>query len=132
MKQDFLFDVVDELDQKYDQRIMPPVYAPRREKPGAHELIDQNKTEQLKRDIRMAEDIPEDVKLFLDMAAERHRKFNYEKIADYYCHAPEHIQSLMEHSALVIIDFEKAIQNGFVRLNDNLKEAYRADHPEED
>ena len=128
----FLFNVTDELDDKYDQRILPPMYAPRREKPRVHELIDKNKATELHREIERTEDIPDDVRSFLHSAANRHLKFDYAKIADYYCHAPEHIQELMENSALVIIDFEKAIQGGFVRLNDALKEAYRNDHPEED
>jgi hypothetical protein len=43
---------------------------------------------------------------------------NFGKIAEYYAHAEPNIQRLMENSALVIIDFDKAIENGFVKLSD--------------
>ena len=63
-------------------------------------------------------------KAFLIEAARRHSVFNYEKIADYYAHASVHVQHLMERSALVIIDFEKAIQLGYVRLCEKIQEEY--------
>ena len=50
--------------------------------------------------------------------------FNYEKIADYYSHASKEMQELMEKNALVIIDFNKAIQSGFVRLSDKIRKQY--------
>ena len=63
-------------------------------------------------------------------AAARHIVFNYERMADYYAHASPEMQSLMEDSALVIIDFEKAIDDGFVRLCQDLKEQYREEYPD--
>jgi hypothetical protein len=74
-------------------------------------------------------EIPDDVKAFLLSAAHRHTAFNYSKIADYYATAPTEIQSLFEDSALVIIDFEQAIQNGFVKLDQSVEEAFKQDHP---
>ena len=50
----------------------------------------------------------------LYIAATRHIVFNYSKIADYYTSASKEMQHLIERSALVIIDFEKAIQYGYV------------------
>jgi hypothetical protein len=34
------------------------------------------------------------------------------------------MQDLMEQSALVIVDFDKAIENGFATLNNELSNAY--------
>ena len=76
--------------------------------------------------------MPDDVRRFLNMAADRHRVFQYAKIADYYTHATPEVQELMEQSALVIIDFEKAIEEGYARVSDSMREAYGLDHVETD
>ena len=55
-------------------------------------------------------------------AARRHTIFNYAKIADYYASATPEMQRLMEESALVIIDFDNAIANGYVKLNKRMAE----------
>ena len=73
-------------------------------------------------------DIDEDIKLFLTAAAARHSKFNYDVIADFYAHSDKEIQSLMEDSALVIIDFDKAIEQGYVKLSESVREMYSEDH----
>ena len=56
-------------------------------------------------------------KEFLKYAAFRHNVFNYRNIAEYYAHADEEMQALMEKSALVIIDVNDAIANGYATLN---------------
>jgi hypothetical protein len=58
----------------------------------------------------------------LRFAAERHTVFNFRQIAEYYCHADATLQDLMERSGMVIIDFEKAIEYGFVHLTERLGE----------
>lgn len=63
-------------------------------------------------------------KEFLRLAATRHIVFNYERIADYYASASKEMQDLMEQSALVIIDFDRAIELGFVQLNDKMRRLY--------
>jgi hypothetical protein len=50
--------------------------------------------------------------------------FNYEAIADYYSHSNAEMQNLMEEMALVIIDFDKAIELGFVQLSEDIREQY--------
>jgi hypothetical protein len=59
-------------------------------------------------------------KQFLMTAASRHVVFDYSKIANFYAHSSRECQELMENSALVIIDFNKAIENGFVRLTEEI------------
>ena len=66
--------------------------------------------------------------MFLIDAARRHNIFNYEKIADYYSHSSKEMQELMEDSGLVIIDFEKAIQLGYVKLCEDIKKQYLEDY----
>ena len=55
------------------------------------------------------------------MAASRHIVFNYAKIADYYAHSNEEMQELMEQSALVILDIDDAIANGYVKLSKDIE-----------
>jgi hypothetical protein len=92
-------------------------------KPNIIEIVDTSKTMQLIREIQDSS-LDKEEKEFLIEAARRHSVFNYEKIADYYAHSSPQMQYLMEKSALVIIDFEKAIQLGYVRLCEKIQEEY--------
>ena len=90
------------------------------EQPSLDELYDTDKTDDLIAEISIS-DVSEAEKQFLIEAAKRHTVFNYRNIAEYYAHASYEMQQLMERSALVIIDYEDAIANGYVRLSERLK-----------
>lgn len=75
---------------------------------------------------------PSNEKRFLSIAAERHTVFDFRLIADYYAHTNAEMQELMERSALVIIDFDKAIENGYVSLTKNIMEQYTQDYSDDD
>ena len=123
-KQTLLWDnQQDEAEHKYSSKIQAPVYEPSHAKPHLMLLCDQTKTKALIREIDES-DLPDDEKLFLRAAAQRHAVFHYERIADYYAHATPKMQRLMERSALVIIDFDAAIEQGFVRVCDNIRHQY--------
>lgn len=124
--QGITFDDPTEGENNYTRKVESPVYEIKGEKPDPHELYDTTKAQELVKKITEAE-VPEEVKTFLNFAAARHNVFNYRKIAEYYAHAPKEVQTLMEDSALIIIDFDKAIENGFVKLTENLSEAYAND-----
>lgn len=104
----------------YTMKIETPVYEITGEEPSLEELVDHSKTDQLITAINAA-DIPDDVREFLIRASYRHLKFNYSNIAEYYAHAPKEIQELMEDSALVIIDFKKAIELGYVKVSEQIE-----------
>ena len=108
-------------DNKYSRAIKVPQYEPSTVKPHLEELCDKSKYIDLLRNINKS-DIPDDVKEFLRLGATRHIAFNYSKIADYYAHADKTVQELMEESALVIIDIDDAIANGYVKLSQRMKE----------
>lgn len=112
---------------EYTDKIDTPVYTPSDIPVTLEELVDESRVKELLSRIERAP-IPEGDKAFLKLAAFRHYKFTYSKIADYYASAPTDVQTLMEESALVIIDFNKAIQQGYVEMNDELKDLYRGDH----
>jgi len=108
---------------EYTKKIEIPIYQPKGEKPEINELTDSSKTDFLVAQINSS-NLPEDIKTFLVFAAQRHRVFKYDKIAEYYCHAGAETQQLFENSALVIIDFDKAIENGFVKLTEYIADSY--------
>ena len=114
------------INDKYSTKIQTPEYTIKGEKPDLNELVDQNKTLELIGKIKKSS-IPEPVKEFLILSAYRHLKFSYDKIAEYYAHADKETQELMEESALVIIDFDKAISNGFVELGKEISKIIGVD-----
>lgn len=112
------------LSEKYSHKIEAPVYSPKGEKPELRALLDSSRHDELVASIDVAE-IPKDVKWFLKQAATRHLVFDYEAIAEFYCHADAATQSLMEDSALVIIDFAKAMQRGYVKLSQDIQDVLK-------
>ena len=119
-----LLEIEDTKKSSYTQKILAPIYEPKNRKPNVIELVNRSKTKRLIEKIEMS-NIIKDEKQFLIDAAGRHNVFNYKLIADYYAHASPVVQSLMEESALVIIDFKSAIQNGYIQFNEEIKELYR-------
>lgn len=108
---------------KYSKKIDTPIYEPKHEKPHLMLLCDDSKTRALIVEID-ASNLPENEKAFLRMAAQRHTVFHYERVADYYAHSGPEMQYLMERSALVIIDFNRAIEDGFVSLCEDIRNQY--------
>jgi hypothetical protein len=107
----------------YTPKTQAPVYEPTGEKPSIDELCDSARAEKLLADIDKS-DAPEAVKKFLRAAAYRHVVFNFEKVANFYAHSDAKCQRLMEDSALVIVDFNRAVEMGYARLSERLSETY--------
>lgn len=115
-----LNNIDNEEDLKYSKKIEVPQYLPSREKPNIESLTDYTKYSKLIRDINNST-VSEEEKKFLKFAAARHIVFNYAKIADYYAHASAEMQELMEQSALIILDIDDAISNGYVKLSKDIE-----------
>lgn len=118
-------------DNNYKREIVTPVYEPTGEDVPLSECYNMEKTDSLLQSIDEAE-IPADVKSFLRVAAYRHTAFNYERVADYYANAPKEVQQLMEESALVIIDFNKAVENGFVKITRDFLDEYGKEYGDDE
>lgn len=104
---------LNESKENYTRKVEIPIYEPKSEfAPEITELCDTAKYDELVEIINASRGISKEIKSFLKMAACRHIVFDYEKIAEYYAHAPKQIQELFEDSALVIIDYDKAIRGG--------------------
>tara|TARA_Y100001937_G_scaffold50884_1_gene70841 strand:- start:5322 stop:6041 length:720 start_codon:yes stop_codon:yes gene_type:complete len=108
----------------YTAKIETPEYKPNNIKPKPKELFDNTKQKKLLDKINNAK-IDKETKDFLIQASNRHLVFDYSKIADFYAHSNKETQKLMEDSALVIIDFNKAISNGYVELTESIAKAYK-------
>jgi hypothetical protein len=122
------FDLLDigDLDKKYTAKILTPIYTPGLKIPSIYKLYDTKKAKELEKAIK-ASNVSEEEKTFLIAAAKRHVVFNYSQIAEYYANSGKEMQELMEQSALVIIDFNHAIEYGYVQLAEEIAEQYKKD-----
>lgn len=104
----------------YDTKTLIPHYNPSNEMPPIEGLINTEKYSKLIREINNST-VSDEEKKFLKFAAARHIVFHYNYIADYYAGASPEMQNLMEQSALVILDINDAIANGYVKLSKDIQ-----------
>lgn len=130
---DFNFQSSEKADDKenpYSQKTDAISYQPSQDtKPEISELYDNQKTKKLLIEIEQS-NVSNPDKEFLITAAQRHIVFNYKNIAEYYCHSKKDVQELMEKSALVILDYDNAIKEGYIKLSQTLNEIYEDDNSE--
>lgn len=111
----------EEKKNPYTSKIESPVYdTTQAKKPLIEELYNDLKYRKLVKKIEDSNVSKRD-KEMLKIAATRHIVFNYENMAEYYAHSENIVQELMEDLALVIIDFGKAIEEGYVQLSDKIE-----------
>jgi hypothetical protein len=110
-------------ENPYTDKVEVPPYAKIGDKPQLSQCYNDEYCLKLLKAIDAA-DLPESDKNFLRSAAYRHVVFNFQEIANYYAHSESSAQQLMEDSALVIVDFDAAIKNGWTRLGQALDAAY--------
>lgn len=108
-------------DSPYTKVVNLPQYSVRGDSPDIENIYDSTKAEQLISEINDA-NIGEKEKRFLMMAAYRHVVIDFEAVAEYYAGASKEVQELMERSALVLIDYDDAIANGFTALTESLED----------
>lgn len=109
------------MNNTYTKKVGSLFYEPKGDCPSIEQMIDIGKTKELLEEINSTE-MTDEYKRLLTIAAYRHIKYNYSKIAEFYCHAPANVQRLMEKSALVVIDLDDAIKMGFTVFNKKLEE----------
>ena len=125
MKQFSMFgdEPVKDDNNRYTKGVGSPLYAPKNRCTDLLELLDHSKSDRLIDEI-INSNVTAEEKSFLIQAARRHNVFYYSKIADYYAHASLEMQRLMEKSALIIIDFEQAIELGYIELSSKVAQQY--------
>jgi hypothetical protein len=117
----------EEVKRAYSRKLTAPIYKPSGKKPNVSDLVDKTKSTQLIKKINES-GVSSEEKAFLIDAAERHNVFHYNLIADYYAHSEKEMQRLMEESALVIIDFDHALEYGYVKYTKEIAEIYAKEH----
>jgi hypothetical protein len=117
-------------DSKYTRKVSIPVYEIKGEEPEISEMIDTNKADKFIKQIQEM-DIPDELKKFLIDSATRLYEFNYSKIAEFYAHQNKDVQDIMEKLALVLIDVDKAIENGYVKMNSIIEDIFQSERNEE-
>lgn len=106
-------------ENPYTTEVKIPQYEVIQDEPLIEELYDREKEDELISEIDES-NVSEKEKEFLRAAAHRHCVFDYRNIAEYYASASPEMQQLMERSALVIIDYDDAIANGYAELSDKI------------
>ena len=118
-------------ENKYTTKVDIPQYEITGENPEFSEMYDTTKYDELVAEIEKA-NLPQDEKEFLLKAATRHIVFDYANIAEHYAHSDKTVQELMEASALVIIDFDDALKNGYIKLDKNIKDLIDLNEDDDD
>ena len=117
---------VDIDDVTYTTKINIPQYEVQGEFVGIDDLYDNEKQKKLMEKIEKSK-LSDKEKEFLRYASYRHVVYNYHNIAEFYAKASKECQELMEESALVIIDYEDAIKNGYTTLSAKIQEVFQND-----
>ena len=112
--------------EKYSTKTNIPQYEIQGLNIKLSDCIDKQKYVELLKEIENST-VSNAQKKFLKLAATRHIRFIYKNIAEYYASTNSEMQRLMEHSALVIIDIDDAIRNGYARLTKEVMAARKRD-----
>lgn len=108
-------------DNNYSRKIETPLYEPTGKNPSISELVNTESVESLLKEIDRSQ-VSEEQKTILRVCAYRHARINFEAMAEYYAHQDEEMQRLMENNALVVIDYDKALERGFIEMTKRLLE----------
>jgi len=120
-------------NERYTNKIDIPDYIPKLEEaPPINDLVSTDRANELINKVDKSSNIDQNLKDFLKLAANRFVVFNYENIAEFYCHQNKEVQNLMEDLALIIIDYEKAIANGLVDFSKKINELRENDPIDKD
>jgi hypothetical protein len=105
------------------------LYTPKGPKPDVSELYDDRRYRAILAGIE-ASKVPEELKEFLRLAAARHVAIDFEKVAEFYAHSDAEVRRLFEDQVLVIVDYGKALERGFLKLTKRLTHLCAEEHPE--
>lgn len=125
---EFDFDIFENIpdefaeENPYTSKITTPTYEPTKEQaPEITELYNMDKAKRLIEKIERS-DLKPEIKEFLKIASYRHVVFDYRNIAEFYSHADKDTQELFEDNLLVIVDYNKAIENGVINITADIAE----------
>ena len=102
----------------YSKKVQSPIYEPSEVTPSVEMLFNSDKYNELIKNINKIKS--DELRGFLTLAAARFVVIDFALCADYYAAAEKDVQEIFEKLALVVPDFDKAIENGFVKLHGRL------------
>lgn len=118
-------------ESRYSRKIESPVYQITGAEPAITECVSIENVQRLLDEIDKST-VSDAQKEMLRICAYRHARINFENMAEYYAHQDKEMQELMENNALVIIDFDKAIERGFVDMTKKLLKLIPEHKPNDD
>lgn len=113
-------------EEVYTTKVNIPQYDIEGTDVTVNELYDDSKQKNLLEEIENS-NLSDKEKEFLKCASYRHIIFDYRNIAEFYAKASPECQMLMENSALIIIDYDDAIKNGYTTLSAKVQEVFEDD-----
>jgi hypothetical protein len=113
-------------DNQYTQKIGSIFYEPKNKKPELKSLYDDQKYVDLKTAIDQST-VDDETKKFLTLCATRHIRFRFDRIADFYAHSDEITKKLLRDQLAVIIDYDQAIEQGYIDLNEKINKLRQSD-----
>ena len=116
-----------ETESKYTRKVNVPIYEIKGEKPEISDMINTERADELIELIK-SKNLPSDIEDFFIKTATRLYEYKYDNIAEFYAHQDKDVQEIMEKLALVIIDFDKAIENGYVQLNKFIEQVFLSEN----
>jgi hypothetical protein len=117
-----------EKEELYTTKIEVPIYIPSEKCPELKELFDSKKTLRFIKIINES-GLNTELKDFLILACYRFTVFNFDKIADFYAHQKSlELKDIFEQLALIIPDYDRAIELGFVKLSKKLHQQAEAEY----
>ena len=114
-------DIIDEVDIKDLFDIELPFYTPSQEVPQYYEMANQEKSDELIKEIELL-NIDTELKQILIKRASFFTDFNFNKIADYYVKQNSEIKLIFEKLGMVVIAPRKAVELGFIDLKENIED----------
>jgi hypothetical protein len=116
-----------EEENLYTTKIDAPVYTIRGDKPLPNSTYDKTRVDTLLSAIETSK-VSDEEKQLLRAAATRHIVFDYAQLAELYAHSEPEMQRLMEDSALVIIDFNRAIELGYAKITKEMLDVFEEEY----
>ena len=110
-------------ENPYTKKIEAPIYKITGEKPQPEQTYDVTRYLRLCKRVDDS-NVSDAEKALLKLAAARHIVFDYAQMAELYAHSNAEMQDLMEESALVIIDFDKAIELEYAKITQHLVDEF--------
>ena len=111
---------------KYTMKVDTPIYTPLWLDISISDMINCDKQKELEERIKNS-DLSEEIKDFLIKCSYRFIEYNYKNIAEFYAKSSLDIQNFMEDLALVVIDYNKAIEDWYTALKSFLDDIAEQD-----